>query len=95
LATSLADQAHLDASELPRYRDDVEPVHARDDRVRSGRPAGEHVDEVHTKRADLEPELARERELRIRVDDKHPPSLACESTARFAAVVVFPTPPFC
>jgi hypothetical protein len=48
-------------------------VHAADDRVRRGRAAGEDVDQVHAKRADLEPELAGQRELRVGIDGKHPP----------------------
>jgi hypothetical protein len=47
-------------------------VHVCDDRVDRLSTAGEHVNEVHCQRADLDPELARERELRIGIDHEHP-----------------------
>ena len=71
LPAKLTDQAHLDASELASSRDHVETGHTSDNRVRRGRPAREHVDEVHTDRTDLKPELTRQRELRIRVNNEH------------------------
>jgi len=90
----LPDAAHLDAGELPRRRDHVEPVDVADDRVRRRDAAGEHVNQVHAERADLEPELARERELRVGVDDEHPPVLPGEHHGEVRSGRRLPYPAF-
>ena len=47
------------------------PMDVAHDRVRRGRAAGEHVDQVHAERSFLDPYLARERELRVGINDEH------------------------
>ncbi len=56
-------------------------MYAWDDRVGGGGSAGEDVDEVDAEGSLLEAELAGERELRIAVDDEHPPVAGGEQYA--------------
>ena len=78
LASELPDEAHLDARELAGGRDHVDPVHPADDRVSGPSASGEHVDQVHAKRASLETQLPRQRKLRIGVDDENATAAARE-----------------
>jgi hypothetical protein len=62
---------HLHAGELASGGDDVDAVDPADDRLLGARPAGQHIDQVHPERANLEPELTSQRELRVSVDDEN------------------------
>jgi hypothetical protein len=94
LAAELADEAELDPGQVPAARDHVDPAHIADDRVLGAGAAGEHVDEVHTERALLDPELTRERELRIGIHDQHPPALARQQRAEVDSAGGLAHPPF-
>ena len=95
LAAELADEAHLDAGELAGGRDHVDAVDASDDRVGGSRPTGEHVDQVDAERRAPRARAAGSARTADRCRRRGRGGRArASSTPMFAAVVVFPTPPF-